>query len=535
MVEKNGGLYPKLPAGLVCHRGIRPSRCSGSRMRKLELYGVAEVFATARYASHPEHEVTLSLGEGSSRRRRSRLDPLVSPLRYAAPREAGANTLKSKGQEGAVVRPPGRVNSPIGRIVSQHCRPILPRSLSSSVPVGAEAPLPSRVAQNLATLREMASTKKSSAKPAVPRRAPPPLRLIVDPVSLHLDLANPRLAQADTVPSEREVVYYLAKNCDLAELVQSIAANGYLDFEPLIVVEEVPGRLTVIEGNRRVAAVKVLTSPEKYKDLGFTVPEVPEDLQESLSQAGAIKISDRADARKFIGFKHINGPHKWDSYAKAKFAAEWFRADRNTGITLRDIARRLGDRHDTVLRLVQGMFVLEQAKAQSLFDMEDRYDKRPFSFSHLYTALTRREYRDYLGLTPQWREAEPGENLVPPQKHPQLKQVLTWMYGSDIDRRAPVVTSQNPHVKQLGEVLANPIARKKLESTNSLSEAHREVDSRARKFGDALIRAYEHAEVAQQSVDAYEPDEALAEVAQRLLRISRSIHAVMVAVQDPAS
>ena len=374
----------------------------------------------------------------------------------------------------------------------------------------------------------MASTKKSAEAPAARR----PLavaadRIPLDPFDLLLDLANPRLAQAEGTPSERDVVYYLASNCDLAELVQSIASNGYLDFEPLIVVQEKPGKLTVIEGNRRVAAIKVLTTPEKYKELGFQVPELPEEHRASLKLAQVMKIADRADARKFIGFKHINGPHKWDSYAKAKFAADWYRADRGTGITLRDIARRLGDRHDTVLRLVQGMFVLEQAKQRALFDMEDRYDKRPFSFSHLYTALTRREYRDYLGLPAQWREVEPTENPVPKAKEGQLEQVLGWMYGSEQDRRAPVITSQNPHVKQLGEVIANPVARKKLEATNSLSDAHKEVDSRARKFGDALMKAYEYAESAQKSADAFEGDEALVEIANRLVRISRVIVAAM--------
>src|ERR1035438_10451118 len=95
--------------------------------------------------------------------------------------------------------------------------------------------------------------------------------------------------------------------------------------------------------------------------------------------------------------KHINGPHKWDALAKARFAADWYKNEKDKGLTIAKIARRLGDNHDTVVRLVNGMFVLDQAADAKIYDIQDRYPGKRFGFSHLYTALTRPGYREFLG------------------------------------------------------------------------------------------------------------------------------------------
>lgn len=52
---------------------------------------------------------------------------------------------------------------------------------------------------------------------------------------------------------------------DLSELIQSISTSGYINIEQLIVIER-RGRLAVLEGNRRLAAVKALRDPELAKE-----------------------------------------------------------------------------------------------------------------------------------------------------------------------------------------------------------------------------------------------------------------------------
>src|ERR1035441_6045050 len=73
---------------------------------------------------------------------------------------------------------------------------------------------------------------------------------------------------------------------------------------------------------------------------------------------------------------------------------DWYKNEKDKGLTIDKIARRLGDNHDTVVRLVNGMFVLDQAADAKIYDIQDQYPGKRFGFSHLYTALTRPGYRE---------------------------------------------------------------------------------------------------------------------------------------------
>ncbi len=230
---------------------------------------------------------------------------------------------------------------------------------------------------------------------------------------LDLDTRNPRLTDMGIGASDEVIITHLYRVEDLSELLQSIAANGYMDIEPFIVCEE-NGRLTVLEGNRRLAAVRLLRDDElSSKILSATktriqVPEITQRCRDTLEKISVYRVRNREDADAFIGFKHINGAARWSSYAKAKFSARWHRT---SNLSLSEIANQIGDRHTTIKRMVHAIHVLEQAEKKSLFDIEDRWNPR-FSFSHLYTALSRPDYRNFLGLDLQWANYEPQPDPI---------------------------------------------------------------------------------------------------------------------------
>lgn len=185
----------------------------------------------------------------------------------------------------------------------------------------------------------------------------------------------------------------------------------------------------------------------------------------------------------------------------------------------------LGDRHDTIKRLVQGIFVLEQAQKEGLFELDDRFGSRPFAFSHLYTALTRSGYRRFLGMPEKWRDADPLPYPISPEYLPRLSQVLLWLYGSKANDEPPVVASQNPHIKQLGEVLDHEVAVHRLQVEKSLAVAYGEIMTPSRKFTEAMIKALQAAENAQQNVyDFDQDDHSLLQISLRLWKVSDSIH-----------
>ena len=352
---------------------------------------------------------------------------------------------------------------------------------------------------------------------------------------LDFDPKNPRFAEDPLRnPTDGEIIEYLSDKADLSELVQSIAANGYIDIEPMIVMQRAGGRFAVLEGNRRLAVIKLLKNPDLVGNSGIVVPPITKTIRDTLEKVTVYRVKDHEEARDFVGFKHINGPHKWDALAKARFAADWYEAERSKGITLRDIARRLGDRHDTVLRLVNGIFVLDQAEKARIFDIHDRYPERAFAFSHLYTALTRPQYRDYLGLLAEWRTNEPKANPVPKSHLENLRHEMVWLFGSKSDDIRPVIRSQNPHIKWLGAVLQNPTARAVMLARNDLQEAYKLVDTPAARLEAALVNALQNAEVALSQVAFFDgTNYTMVELSGRLVKTATLINTTLVSASKP--
>ena len=353
---------------------------------------------------------------------------------------------------------------------------------------------------------------------------------------LHLDRWNPRLIGADEIASDEAIIARLHLSADLDELLQSISANGYMDIEPLIVMDDPAaqnGELIVLEGNRRLAALRLLREPDLVRsiaaseDIRISLPPVADPLRTTLNQVSVYPVASRERARSFIGFKHINGPAKWDAYAKARFAAEWYKSGRAEGVDLAVIAKAIGDKHDTIKRMVSAIYVLEQAKDEGLFDIEDRHTKK-LNFSHLYTALSRSQYMEYLGLGAAWARHDPEPNQVPREKLEELQKVLVWIYGSRKDGVQSIVRSQNPDIKRLGEVLAHAQGRHLLETTHDLDAAHASTEPVDRQFTASLIRARDNILDAAGSLRAYDGrDQSLLDIAEDVKETAEVVHARM--------
>ena len=356
----------------------------------------------------------------------------------------------------------------------------------------------------------------------------PPLQTVTPtPVErLVLDHENPRLAGREKGAGDAELVARLYRGEDLAELLQSIAANGYIDIEPLVVLAD-GDRLVVLEGNRRLAAVRLFREPglvervSRRAGLRIAMPDISGAHRRTLDRISVYRVASREKARSFIGFKHINGAAKWDSYAKARFAADWYRAG---AAPLDDIARRIGDRHDTVKRMVNAIYVLDQASAENIFDIADRMSRR-LNFSHLYTALSRQPYMRFLGLDSNWSRFDPGPSPVPEENLGELREILTWLYGSRRDDVQPVVVTQNPDVKQLAEILDSPEGLAVLRSTGSLRDAYADTGPADRRFQESLVRARQHIQEAVNNLRGFDGrDKALVGIAEDVLETARAVY-----------
>lgn len=307
---------------------------------------------------------------------------------------------------------------------------------------------------------------------------------------LRLDLDNPRLQTGSDLPSanQDEVIKALAEIAALDELVTSICTNQYLNLEPLIVWgPSDTGPFTVLEGNRRIAALRLITNPDLAEEVGVEVPRTTSKaLRESFREVLVHRVADPEDARDFIGFKHINGPQRWDAYAKAKYVADWYRKAYDK-IGIDDIAAKMGDNNNTLRSYIYAILALEQAEAAKVWSFRDRPKARGrFAFSHLYTALQREEFQSALGMTSGWSN-KPKLKPIASSNLQALGEILTYLYGSVSADRQSLIKSQNPDLKDIGLAIASPKARLILQNGGDLDDARDALKSPSEALLDALV------------------------------------------------
>lgn len=344
---------------------------------------------------------------------------------------------------------------------------------------------------------------------------------------LRLDDRNPRLAEfsSTAIANEGEIIQILWENMDVQELVMSIIASGFFQHEPLIITEE-SEQYVVIEGNRRLAAVKLLSNPDLAASLSITVPSINDKQREGLQDLPCL-VEDREAAWRYLGFKHINGPAKWGSYAKSQYIAD---VHQIYNIPLQQIAEQIGDTHNTVQRLFQGLMVIQQAEKWGVFVREDRW-QRHFSFSHIYTGITYPGISSYIGLN---LENNEDPEPVPPDKKDKLGELCLWLYGSKRKQTAPVIQSQNPHLRQLDAVLNNPAATVHLTNTKDLQGAFTESRPISNRFEEYLVAARDNLRNARAILsEGYDESDTLLEVARGVATLARDVYDGMVRKQYP--
>jgi hypothetical protein len=308
----------------------------------------------------------------------------------------------------------------------------------------------------------------------------------VAPDQLFFDLQNPRIAEFNLgTYSEEEIIGILWNVMGVEEIVLSIKASGFFEHEPLICVRE-SDKLIVIEGNRRLAAIKCIVNPSiadyitginKNVLLG-----VSSDTLTELQGIPVIVVDDRKDAWRFIGFKHINGPAKWGSYAKAQYISL---IKNEYEVSLGTIASQIGDTHKTVQKLYQGLQVIEQAERSGKFDRADIKAPRLY-FSHLYTGLSYDGIKEFIGIKDISEEAS---NPVPADKLDNLGELLLWFFGSEKQEVEPVIQSQNPDLRRIEAVIKSKESLFALRDGVPLAVAYDISQPKDETFEQSLLEA----------------------------------------------
>lgn len=344
----------------------------------------------------------------------------------------------------------------------------------------------------------------------------------IPPKELELDYANPRISEfgITETTSQEEITQILWDEMGVNELIHSIVANNFWDYEPLVVIKNDRGKYTVIEGNRRLAAVMII---KNHKLIDSDLPDeitdnIDKEVKDSIETLPCLVVTERKQSWKFVGFKHVNGAAKWGSYAKAQYIAE---IRNEYKIPLGKIANQIGDTHNTVRKLYQGLMVLKQAEKEKVFS-RDNIDAERLYFSHLYTGLQRKGIQKFLELKdPKEEDPDP----VPKENLKKLGELLEWLYGNELDNKKSVIKSQNPYLKYLDEVLQDSEALSALRSGESLDYAYDISRSDSALFQENLTQAKRSLQKARMYLlSGYDGTDELFDVARDVLDLADAIY-----------
>ncbi|MEZ9167246.1 hypothetical protein [Vibrio cyclitrophicus] len=151
--------------------------------------------------------------------------------------------------------------------------------------------------------------------------------------SVDLDLTNPRLAgivKRQAISTQKDAAIALTKSAEVYSLCLSIINNGYHPDEVLIAVDDESGksnRVTVIEGNRRLSACKILLkpsmlkgSPDYNKFQRLTKHENYKESIKTIKRLSVVILQSRSEAASYLASKHTSDSIKrWSPYTQGAY------------------------------------------------------------------------------------------------------------------------------------------------------------------------------------------------------------------------
>jgi len=246
------------------------------------------------------------------------------------------------------------------------------------------------------------------------------------------------------------------KNDGLDELKSSIASNGYIPVERVIVrkYEHAPEKWVVLEGNRRVAALKWL----RDDDAGGV--EIAESVRESFDAVPVVKIADtEGDNTTYLalmGIRHVSGVKRWGGYQEAKLVFDL----REQGLDANDIGGRLALPVREVNRRLRAFRALRQMQEDEEFTGE----ARPELYAIFHEAVSLPVVRSWIG----WD----GEAFVPGETLHAFYGLISEAPGEDGGDPQPAKIKTYSEVRDLRNILPDESALAALlDPAKSLLEA----------------------------------------------------------------
>ena len=279
--------------------------------------------------------------------------------------------------------------------------------------------------------------------------------ILVDPDELLFDPNNPRyhgdFLDYVFVPhaqigledqQERAFKRILDKRFAVKELAKSIAQVGYLPIDNFVVARYDANRYLVIEGNRRLAALRLILEGRVKFRL---------DDPDSLRQIPALRLDETheeaaIDQWVIQGTRHVGGVKAWGPFQKAR-AIEILHKER--GMEYSEAGAAIGLSKLEVNRAIRTLQAFREFQSHSLYGRRSR----PDHFSFFDEMVRKPVLRDYFGWSN--RAMEFGDA--------KKRDFLFKLIVGDPKTKSPPKISAALELRRLARVVENPEALASLE------------------------------------------------------------------------
>ena len=306
----------------------------------------------------------------------------------------------------------------------------------------------------------------------------------IDPIHMDLldfDVSNPRLPTRVKGAGQDEILSYLALKTNISGLMVSIGENGFFQGEAIVVMKEESGRFTVLEGNRRLTALKLLNRPELIPTTAGSLRAIVESAKHKPDQLPAYVVPRREDALHYLGFRHISGVQRWGSLAKARYLDLMFSSkEGDPNGRYSEIAGEIGSRADGVRRNLDALAAYNLVEAEKFFQIPD-LGEETFQFGVFYTAVANANIAEFVGAR---ENGVPTHPIVRSEclKTPELKELTQWMFFKDPGDNYKTKLGDSRNIRQMAAVVASPNALDKLRGGTSLQSAYNDTPDTTAEF-----------------------------------------------------
>jgi hypothetical protein len=352
----------------------------------------------------------------------------------------------------------------------------------------------------------------------MPARPGDPVPKAVD--DLELDQSNYRFTAGQEGSTQSDLLRLLDRDFDLSTIGRSLVDNGYFPQEPLVAIPAAEdGKWVVVEGNRRLAALKLLLHPTLRKQAQdpaeWDALAARVTTGRGITEVPVVIYQTRAEVLTFLGHRHISGIRKWEPLPKARFVVSLL--DRSgEGATFEQVAREIGSRANTVRDNCIAFRLLVQARDS--FGIETDYVEERFSV--FYRALQQNGIAEYIGLDRS--TVQPSQIEIIDKSHQEaLRDIIEFVHGT---RKVPPVLTDSRLLSRLSTVLGSPAATRALKLTRNLDMAWRTAGGETRALVGYLSDAEFYIREALRTADLHKDED---DVKERVGKLAAAIRQLL--------